>query len=333
MIIVLIIAAIVSLGISFLQHDADFVDPIIILAIVVFNALLGTLQESKAEKALEALEKMTSPHAKVLRDGKMQTILSEDLVVGDVLFLEAGDAVSADARLVSATGLKVDESSITGESVSVDKDAGALCPAAAPLGDRHNMVFASTVITQGRGKALVTATGMDTQVGQIAGIILDTQSQQTPLQKKLGDVGKVLGIGALCICGLIFVIGIFRGISVFEMFMTAVSLAVAAIPEGLPAIVTIMLALGVTRIAKKNAIIRKLPAVETLGSASVICSDKTGTLTQNKMTVTAFYGDKKQLLTLVRLMQQLGLRPGRHFGRANRNRAGGGRAKRGAGKK
>ncbi len=285
MIIILIAAAVMSFAVSWINGERDFIDPVIILLIVVINAALGLIQESKAEKSLEALQKMSSPTTKVLRDGKLIQVNTEEIVPGDIISLETGDLAPADARLITSINLKAEESALTGESLPVEKDADFISKETSSIGDRRNMVFSGSTISYGRGTAVVTDIGMNTEVGKIADMIINDESPATPLQKKLEETGKILGIGALVICLAIFVMGIFRNIPPFQMFMTSVSLAVAAIPEGLPAIVTIMLAIGVQRMAKQNAIIRKLPAVETLGSASVICSDKTGTLTQNKMTV------------------------------------------------
>lgn len=292
MIIILLVTAVVSVVISYLRNDIDFVDPIIILAIVVLNAILGVTQQSRAEKALKALKKMSAPCAHVLRDGKMQKLPTEQVVVGDIIELNLGNYVPADARLLSSTNLQTEEAALTGESAPVDKNANVLLKDETAIGDRVNMVLATTSVARGRGTAIVTAVGMDTEVGKIAGMIMDSTNEETPLQKKLSSAGKTLATGALIICAIIFFIGVLRSIPAFEMFMTSVSLAVAAIPEGLPAIVTIMLSIGVMRMAKNNAIIRCLPAVETLGGATVICSDKTGTLTQNKMKVTDIYGNK-----------------------------------------
>jgi plasma-membrane calcium-translocating P-type ATPase len=286
MIIILIFAAILSFIVSYFDGKPDFVDPIIILVIIVVNATLGVLQEARAEKALEALKKMSAPTAHVLRDGKVSVIDSAELVPGDIILLETGGYVPADARLVSAVNLKAEEASLTGESHPVEKVAEIRLHPDTNISDRNNLVLATSTITYGRGIAVVTETGMDTQVGHIATLIMEEETPMTPLQKRLATTGKALGIAALSICIIIFLIGLIKKLPVFDMFMTSVSLAVAAIPEGLPAIVTIMLSLGVQRMAKKNAVIRKLPAVETLGSATVICSDKTGTLTQNVMTVT-----------------------------------------------
>jgi Ca2+-transporting ATPase len=286
MIIVLICAAFISFGVSLLKGKADYIDPIIIFAIIILNAILGVVQEAKAERSLEALKKLAAPNAMVLRDGIQASIPSSELVPGDIIFLETGHYVPADARVISCSSLKVDESSLTGESHPVDKEADVILKDTTILGDRRNMVPSSGIVTFGRGLAVVTATGMHTEVGNIAKMIMQDDTPETPLQKKLAKTGKFLGLAALVICMSIFFLGTLQGREIFDMFMTSVSLAVAAIPEGLPAIVTIMLSLGVLRMAKKNAIIRKLPAVETLGSATFICSDKTGTLTQNRMTVT-----------------------------------------------
>ena len=286
MIIILILAALISFVVSFLEGQPNYVDPIIILIIIILNATLGVMQESKAEKALDALKKMSAPTAHVLRDGKLGMVDSVDLVPGDIISLETGYFVPADARLVKGVNLKVEEASLTGESHPVDKYAEKRLPENTSLGDRINLVMSTTIVTYGRGVAIVTDTGMNTQVGHIAKLIMDDEPPMTPLQIKLAKTGRTLGIAALVICVFIFILGLMKQLPVFDMFMTSVGLAVAAIPEGLPAIVTIMLSIGVQRMAKKNAVIRKLPAVETLGSATVICSDKTGTLTQNIMTVT-----------------------------------------------
>lgn len=285
MIITLLIAAIISAIMANLEGSGDYLDSIIIVAIVIFNAIMGLVQESKAEKSLEALKKLSSPTCKVKRNSEILTLNSEELVPGDIILLEAGCFVPADARLISSYNLKAEESSLTGETNSVLKNSDVILSEKSNTGDMINMAFSSTMITNGHGEAIVTDTGMNTMLGKIASMITETKQEDTPLQKKLADVGKKLGTASLIICLLIFVIGIIKNISIMEMFMTSVGLAVAAIPEGLPVIVTIMLSIGVTKMAKNNAIIRKLPAVETLGSSSVICSDKTGTLTQNKMTV------------------------------------------------
>ena len=285
MIIILIIASIISAVVAKVEGTGDYVDSIIIIAIVVFNAIMGLVQEAKAEKSLEALKTMTAPLAKVRREGKIITIPSSKVVPGDIILLEAGNYVPADARLIKSSNLKVEESSLTGETVPVLKEAQVILKEKLGLGDMVNMVFSSTIVVNGHGEAIVTETGMNTNVGKIANMIIKDEAPQTPIQKKLAGVGKSLGIGCLVICFAIFIIGLFKKIEPLEMFMTSVGLAVAAIPEGLPAIVTIVLSIGVTKMAKKNSIIRKLPAVETLGCTSIICSDKTGTLTQNKMQV------------------------------------------------
>ena len=286
MIIILLLAAAVSFVVACFGHDPmEFFEPLLILLIVVLNAVLGMVQEAKAEKALDALKNMSAPHARVLRDGKEQVIDAAQLVPGDVIRLEAGDFIPADARLLKSVSLKSEESALTGESVPSEKDAAALVEEKAPLGDRSNMVFSGCSVTYGTATAVVTGTGMNTEMGKIAGLLEGEEEGQTPLQQKLAQLGKYLGFVALAACAVIFVVGLVNGINVLEIFMTAVSLAVSAIPEGLPAIVTIVLAIGVQRMVKKNALIRRLPAVETLGSASVICSDKTGTLTQNRMTL------------------------------------------------
>ena len=299
MIIILLSAAAVSFITSIMQGDADITEPVIILAIVILNALLGVIQEKRAEKSLEALKKLSSPHACVLRNGNELNIPAANVVPGDILIISAGDLVAADCRLVTSNNLTTDESSLTGESVNAEKDASVVLEEFTALGDRKNIILSSTSVTAGKATAIVTGTGMNTEVGHIANMLLDDETPQTPLQLKLADTGKTLGIAALFVCLFIFIVGLFRHLPPFDMFMTAVSLAVAAIPEGLPAIVTIMLAIGVMRMSKHNAIVRNLPSVETLGSASVICSDKTGTLTQNKMTVTSFYTyDEKKLIRL-----------------------------------
>ena len=286
MIITLIIAAIISAVVSKLNGEADYIDSIIIVAIVIFNAIMGLVQEQKAEKSLEALKKMSAPNAKVRRDGRVQEIDATLVVPGDIVILEAGNYVPADCRLINSYNLKIEESALTGETIPSLKDSSKILKENTAMGDLCNMVFATTIVVNGHGEAIVVETGMNTRVGKIAGMIIEDESPETPIQKKLAEVGKILAIACIIICVLIFVIGVFKKIPIIEMFMTSVGLAVAAIPEGLPAIVTIMLSIGVTKMAKKNSIIRKLPAVETLGSSSVICSDKTGTLTQNKMTVT-----------------------------------------------
>lgn len=288
MILILLAAALISFIVAFYEGHGFF-EPLLIVLIVVLNAVMGVMQESKAEKALEALKSLSSPHAKVLRNGKEILLDAAQLVPGDIILVEAGDFVPADARLITSASLKSEESALTGESVPSEKDASHTAASDAPLGDRHNMIYSGCGVSYGRGKAVVTGTGMDTEMGKIADLLAEEEDSQTPLQEKLSSLGKLLGIGALAACAVIFVIGLIDGMHVMEIFMTSVSLAVSAIPEGLPAIVTIVLAIGVQRMVKQNAIIRRLPAVETLGSASVICSDKTGTLTQNRMTLTRAY--------------------------------------------
>ena len=292
MILILILAAIVSFVIAFVEKNPkEFFEPVLILLIVILNAIMGVMQESKAEKALDALKNLSAPHARVIRDGKEAIIDARQLVPGDIICLEAGDFVPADARLLRSVSLKSEESALTGESVPSEKDADITVSADAPLGDRTNMVFSGCSITYGTARAVVTATGMNTEMGKIADLLEHEEKGQTPLQRKLAQLGKYLGSIAFIACAIIFVVGLLHGIPALEIFMTAVSLAVSAIPEGLPAIVTIVLSIGVQRMVSKNAIIRRLPAVETLGSASVICSDKTGTLTQNRMTLVQAYVD------------------------------------------
>lgn len=292
MILILIAAAMLSFVIACVEGNPQaFFEPVLILLIVIMNAVMGMLQESKAEKALDALKNMSAPHARVIRNGAEQVIDAAELVPGDIIRLEAGDFVPADARLIRSVRLKSEESALTGESVPSDKDAGLIVAKDAPLGDRGNMVFSGCTITYGTATAVVTATGMDTEMGKIANLLDNEEESQTPLKLKLAQLGRYLGLLALAACAVIFVIGLCNRLPPLEIFMTAVSLAVSAIPEGLPSIVTIVLAIGVQRMVKKNAIIRRLPAVETLGSASVICSDKTGTLTQNRMTLVKAYVD------------------------------------------
>ena len=283
-IIILIIAAIVS-GVVGVAQGEGITDTIIILIVVLLNAVIGVVQENKAEKSLEALQKLSDHAAKVLRNGKMDVIPARELVPGDVVVLDTGDYIPADLRIIEAVNLKSQESSLTGESVPVEKSVEAIKGEEVGIGDRTNMLFSSSLVTYGRGKGIVVETGMTTEVGKIAKMINSSEKQETPLQKKLDKLGKTLGIVAIVICVLIFVAGIIEGKQPINMFMTAVSLAVAAIPEGLAAVSTIVLAIGVQKMVKKNAIVKRLPAVETLGSSTVICSDKTGTLTQNKMTV------------------------------------------------
>ena len=308
MIIILLAASAASFGVSLLKGEADFTDSVIIIAIVILNAVMGVFQESRAEKAVEELKKMSVPKARVIRSGKIKEIPSEEIVPGDILILEAGDMVSADARIIENNGLMTDESALTGESHPVSKNTDKYAENT-PVADRLNMVYSSSYVTGGRGKAAVTDTGMSTDVGKIASMIDDSQDNETPLQKRLDNTGKILGITAIGICAVIFVIGIMRKYAPFDMFMTSISLAVAAIPEGLPAIVTIVLAIGTQTMSKKNTIVRTLPAVETLGSAEVICTDKTGTLTKNRMKAVKIRGlsdkmslnDKKFVIRLAAL--------------------------------
>ncbi|MGP1677297.1 MAG: HAD-IC family P-type ATPase [Burkholderiales bacterium] len=308
LVIILIIAAIVSLALG------EYVDSVAIMFIVVLNAVVGVIQESKAEQALAALQKMSAPNAQVLRDGQQMTIPGREIVGGDIVLLEAGNYVPADLRLVESVNLKIEEASLTGESVPVEKNVRVVLDRETPLGERSNTAFMGTLITYGRGKGLVTGTGMNTQIGLIAEMIQSFETEDTPLQKKLEHLGKVLGTAVLAICALVFIYGLFRDTHLMDalnsgflnylevekkdivnLFMTAVSLAIAAVPEGLPAIVTICLALGMQRMIKHHALIRKLPAVETLGCATVVCSDKTGTLTQNQMTVVQGWAGGKRL--------------------------------------
>ena len=283
-IIILIIAAIVS-GVVGVAEGEGITDTIIILLVVIVNAIIGVTQEAKAEKSLEALQKLTDHASKVIRNGEVTVVPAKELVPGDIVVLDTGDYIPADLRIIEAANLKAQESSLTGESVPVEKDTEAIEEKEVGIGDRLNMLFSSSLVTYGRGKGIVVETGMTTEVGKIAGMLDNTEEQITPLQEKLNKLGKTLGIAALAICVVIFIIGLIQGKEPIHMFMTAVSLAVAAIPEGLVAVSTIVLAIGVQKMVKKNAIVKRLPAVETLGSSTVICSDKTGTLTQNKMTV------------------------------------------------
>ncbi len=289
LIIILIVAAVISFVIGAKK------DAIVIISIVIVNALLGIYQEGKAEKSLESLQKMTSSSCKVLRNGSILTIPASQLVPGDLVYLDAGDIIPADLRLIESANLKVEESSLTGESVPVEKDAEAIFDSETGLADRENLGYMGTVVTYGRGKGLVIYTGDQTEIGKIAKKIQSYEDELTPLQEQLNHLGKVLGMVTLLICGLVFALGIFQGQEVLDMFMISVSLAVAAIPEGLPAIVTIVLSIGMNRMVKRNAIVKKLLAVETLGATTVICSDKTGTLTENQMTVVKTYVDNKVL--------------------------------------
>lgn len=284
LIYVLLAAAVITIVIG------EYADAVIILLVVVLNAVIGVFQEYKAEKALEALKKMTSPHALVRRNGEVEEINSEELVPGDIVILDAGRFVPADIRLIESFNLQIEESTLTGESVAVEKNAQSIHPdKRTPLGDKSNMAFMSTLVTYGRGEGVVVSVASASEMGKIAEMLDEEIDEATPLQKRLAELGKVLGIMAIGICALIFVIALFQNRDLFEMLLTAISLAVAVIPEGLPAIVAIVLALGVTRLSRKNAIVKHLPAVETLGSVNIICSDKTGTLTQNRMTVVKHY--------------------------------------------
>lgn len=305
LIIILIIAAIVPIIINAIVNkghveSTEWIETIIILVVVILNAVLGVFQENKAEKSLEALKKMSQPSCKVIRDGKVDVIPSAEVVVGDIILVEAGDFIPADARIIESTELKVDESSLTGESVPASKNNLELPEGEHPLGDQKNMLFSACYATNGKAKAVVTAVGMKTEIGKIASMLTTEAQEQTPLQGKLAQVGKMIGMLCLAICAVVFLLEVLGGYLAgtedvatiwLDSFKEAVALAVAAIPEGLAAVVTIVLSIGVTKMAKHNAIVKKLPAVETLGSTNVICSDKTGTLTQNKMTVVKVYSD------------------------------------------
>lgn len=283
LVLILIIASIISIVLG------EVTDSIVIMLIILLNATIGVIQESRASKALEALKKIASPEATVIRSGRTIQLPAHKLVPGDIVLIEAGNYIPADLRLFESANLKIDESSLTGESVPVEKDASVVFDKDIPLGDRSNSAYMGTIVTYGRGKGIVVSTGMNTEIGTIAKMLESYEDQETPLQKKLNKLGEILGLASLFVCGIVFILGILRGIPLIDMFMTAVSLAVAAIPEGLPAIVTIVLAMGMQRMVKQHAIIKKLHAVETLGSTTVICSDKTGTLTQNEMTVKEIY--------------------------------------------
>ena len=285
LVIILIIAAVISILLG------ETLDGVIILAIVILNTFLGVYQENKASNALKALKEMASPHAKVMRDGSVVEVASSDIVVGDIVIMDAGDYVPADVRLIESNNMKIDEAALTGESVPVEKNANAVLAEDASLGDRVNCGYMGTLITYGRGRGLVTQTGMETQMGNIAGMLNESPEEATPLQQKLDSLGKLLGMICLGVCVVIFALGLLRGMEFFDIFMTAVALAVAAIPEGLTVVVTVVLAMGMQRMVKVHAIIKKLSAVETLGSTTVICSDKTGTLTQNKMTIEKLFYD------------------------------------------
>ena len=310
MVIILLIAAAVSFFISRLSGESDIIDPIIILAIVVLNAAIGLVNESRADKAIENLKKITAPHTNVVREGIIINIKASEIVPGDIFLLKAGDLIPCDGRLINADSLAVEESALTGESLPSEKDANKIVFEKSMIGDRKNMVFSGCVVTAGKGRAVATQTGMNSQIGEIASMLNKEEESETPLQQKLANTGKMLGFAALFICFIIFLLGLFKGSPPLDTFMISISLAVAAIPEGLPAIVTIVLAMGVSRMARNKAIIRRLPVVETLGSATVICCDKTGTLTQNKMTVVKIATDKiasvknddaKQILSLAAL--------------------------------
>ncbi len=295
MILILLLAAAVSLGLAIIEGEGFF-EPFLILFIVFLNAIIGTVQEGKAEDALDSLKKMSAPKARLIRAGKEQIVEAEELVPGDLIFLEAGDFIPADARILVSSSLKAEESALTGESEPADKTATTLTSENVPIGDRDNMLYSGCSITYGTARAVVTATGMDTEIGKIAELLTSYEDTKTPLQIKLQNLGKTIGFLALGVCFVIFIIGLVNGMPIMDIFLIAVALAVSAIPEGLPAIVTVVLAIGVQNMAKRNAVIRKLPAVETLGSTSVICSDKTGTLTQNKMTLTDIYDASTQQL-------------------------------------
>ncbi len=292
LVIILIVAAIISMVVGIVQGEGIF-DSLVIIAIVIVNAIIGVNQETKANNALKALKEMSSPQAKVIRNGSIVRMTSDELVTGDVVILDAGDFIPADVRLVESFNLKIDEAALTGESVPVEKNCESILPDGAPLGDRVNSAFMGTVITYGRGKGIVSATGMETQMGNIAAMLNESEEETTPLQKKLDSLGKVLGIVCIAVCAIIFVLGLLQGDELMEIFMVSVSLAVAAIPEGLTVVVTVILAMGMQQMVKSHAIIKSLSAVETLGSTTVICSDKTGTLTQNKMTVVKVFDHEK----------------------------------------
>ena len=310
MLIILMVAAAVSAITGFISGEEEIAEVIIILAVVLLNAILGVIQESKAEAAIEALQTMTAATCKVMRDGKLVVLHSDELVPGDIVLLEAGDSVPADGRIIENASMKIEEAALTGESVPVNKVLEELGLAEGqeeiPLGDRKNMCYMGSTVVYGRGKAVITHTGMDTEMGKIAGALAATADEETPLQRKLDQLGKTLSWIVLGICIFIFIFnllmeGDFALAAVLETFMVAVSLAVAAIPEGLATVVTVVLSIGVTKMSKRNAVIRRLTAVETLGCTQVICSDKTGTLTQNKMTVVESTGDEALVATAMAL--------------------------------
>ncbi len=305
MTIVLLSAAAASYFSTHMRGETDIFEPLLIVAIVLLNALLGVFQQRRAERAIDALKKLSSPTARVLRGGRWQNISAQNLAVGDIVGVKAGDRISADMRIIEAVSLEVDESSLTGESLPAEKTE---CVMSEPLpaAEQKNMLFSATSVTSGHAKCVVCAIGKDTEMGKIAGFIMNEDAEETPLQKKLSSLGKTLGIAALAICGIIFLIGLLKRLEPLDMFITAVSLAVAAIPEGLPATVTVVLAIGVERMAKKKAIVKRLSAVETLGTANVILTDKTGTLTENKMTVTDFWCENTALLKEVGYLASLG---------------------------
>lgn len=286
MVIILLIAAVVSFLTAVMGGEGDYIDPVVILAIVILNAVIGTVQENRAQKALDMLKSLSAPQSVVIRGGRRRRVKTSGIVPGDIISLKAGDIVPADARIIESSGVRTQESALTGESMPNEKDSSAVLPEKCPPGDRRNMLFSSTIVLTGHCTAVVAETGMNTQIGRIAGLLNSEEAPQTPLQLRLAKVGRILGTGALLICGFIFVLGLLNKTHIMDSFMLSISLAVAAIPEGLPAIVTVVLSVGVSRMAKSNAIVRHLPTVETLGAATVICSDKTGTLTQNRMTVT-----------------------------------------------
>lgn len=297
MIYILLIAAVISFVLAIIEKEGGFFEPILILTIVVINGVIGTIQELKADKALEALEKLSAPTTIVRRDGALHEIKASELVPGDIVILEDGRTIPADLRLISSANLKVSEASLTGESVPVEKDANLVYEKSMPIGDRKNIVYMSTPVVYGRGEGVVIGTGLHTEIGQIAKMLSSTKQEETPLQKRLADLSKLLGVITLVLVTLLFVIALIKDHSldnIKNMFLLSISLAVAAVPEGLPAVVTITLALGVQRMVKVNTITRRLPSVETLGAVSVICSDKTGTLTQNVMTVVSAYLNEKQ---------------------------------------